>query len=204
MPRATKQSSPSRARDRARHESEILAAAERLFARKGYIAATMADIATEAGFAIGTLYNLFGSKDAIFDGLLEFHCSALEGEMGIAMARAGTPREKLEVSTQARATYLSEHRDFFLLYVNEVPGAQMAPTGREPVNLSVQQQLSRIEAVFRELGTGDLDPATSALLFFGATRAYLIERVLRAERPPRPKEITAVVRSLLEGIAPAR
>ncbi len=202
MARTSKQASPSRARDRARHEAEILGAAERLFARKGYAAATMSEVAAEAGFAIGTLYNLFGSKDAIFDRLLEIHCDALNQDMAVAMAKAGTPREKLEASTQARAAYLGAHRDFFLLYVNEIPGAQQAvPVGHEPVSLAVRDQLSRIEAVFQEIGPSALDAATRALLFFGATRAYIIERVLRAQRSPKPKEITAVVKALLEGMA---
>jgi AcrR family transcriptional regulator len=201
MARTSKQASPSRARDRARHEAEILEAAERLFARKGYAAATMSDIAGEAGFAIGTLYNLFGSKDAIFDRLLELHCNTIAREMAVAMAEVGTPREKLEASTQARAAYLAAHRDFFLLYVNEIPGAQVAvPVGRESVSIAVRDQLSRLETVFQEIGPAVLDPTTRALLFFGATRAYIIERVLRAQRPPKPKEITAVVQALLEGM----
>src|SRR5581483_6591983 len=119
MPRTGKQTSPSRARDRARHEDEILAAAERLFARKGYTSATMAEVASEAGFAIGTLYNLFGSKESILDGLLQRHMAVLEREIAIGMAAVGTPRDKLLASVIARAQYLGANRDFFLLYVTE-------------------------------------------------------------------------------------
>lgn len=204
MPRTSKPTSPSRARDRARHEAEILAAAERLFARKGYASATIAEVASEAGFAIGTLYNLFGSKEAIFERLLGDHLAALVREIAVAMARVGTPREKLEASVHARARYLGANRDFFLLYVTQVPGAHLAPAGGGAVAVAVQDQVSRIEAAFRELGPTDVDAATSALIFYGATRAYIIERVLRAERAPRPREITAVVRALLDGMAPRR
>jgi TetR/AcrR family transcriptional regulator len=129
MTRTGKRPSPSRARDRARHEEEILAAAERLFARKGYTAATMVEVAAEAGFAIATLYNLFGSKDAIHEALLERHLDALLAEVEAAVGEARTPREKLEANVAARARYLGEHRDFFRLYASAVPGGAVAFMG---------------------------------------------------------------------------
>jgi AcrR family transcriptional regulator len=194
--------SASRARDRARHEAEILAAAERIFAREGYLAATMAEVASEAGFAIGTLYNLFGSKDAIFDRLHERHLEALANRIALAMAGAGTPRDKLEASVVARAQYLHEHRDFFLIYVNEIPGAHATPSERPPVNLFMKDQYARLEACFKELGSGLLDPAISALVFYGATRAYIVEDVLKAKHPLKLREVSAVVCALLDGLAP--
>lgn len=205
MPRIGKQPSPSRARDRARHEDEILAAAERLFARKGYAAATMAEVSAEAGFAIGTLYNLFGSKDAILERLLERHLSSISREMALAMAKEGTPRAKLAASALSRAAYLGANRDFFLLYVNEIPGAQVSvPSGHDVVTVGVQDQLSRLEAVFNELGPSPLDAATRALIFYGATRAYFVERILKARKPPKMREIACVVDVILDGLANGR
>lgn len=46
----------------ARRRQEILAAAARVFARKGYAGATTKEIAEEADVAEGTLYNYFGGK----------------------------------------------------------------------------------------------------------------------------------------------
>lgn len=43
-------------------EAQILAAAARVFARKGYRAATTKEIAAEAGVSEGTIYNYFESK----------------------------------------------------------------------------------------------------------------------------------------------
>lgn len=203
MTRAGKQTSPSRARDRARHETEILAAAEQLFARKGYASATMAEVAAEAGFAIATLYNLFGSKEAIFDGLLARHLAILAGEVALATTRASSPREKLEASVLARAKYLAANRDFFLLYLNAVPGAQdTAPSSQDTVAVAVREQIARIEGIFRELGPSELDAGTRALVFYGATRSYIVERVLKARTVPRVRDVSAVVKALLDGLAP--
>lgn len=49
----------------------ILDAAERVFARAGFHAATMNDVAGEAGMSPGNLYRYFASKDAIIAGLAE-------------------------------------------------------------------------------------------------------------------------------------
>ncbi|MGD1029021.1 TetR/AcrR family transcriptional regulator [Candidatus Binatus soli] len=54
-------------RDRQKQERErrIIKAAERLFARKGYVEVAMEDVAGRAGFAVGTIYNYFPSKSAL-------------------------------------------------------------------------------------------------------------------------------------------
>jgi AcrR family transcriptional regulator len=52
---------------RRRHTRErVLAAAERVFAARGFHAASMQEIATEAGFTTGALYSSFNGKDDLF------------------------------------------------------------------------------------------------------------------------------------------
>jgi AcrR family transcriptional regulator len=54
---------------RAARREEILAAARTVFAARGFSGTTIADIAEEAGIALGTIYNYFASKDAVFSAL---------------------------------------------------------------------------------------------------------------------------------------
>jgi AcrR family transcriptional regulator len=61
----------------------ILEAAERVFARRGFVETKVAEIAREAGMAAGTLYNYFDSKDAIYQSICE-----LRGEEALTHARA--------------------------------------------------------------------------------------------------------------------
>lgn len=49
---------------------EVLAAARRVFARKGYANATMAEIGREAGAAKGTAYLYFSGKREIFEAMV--------------------------------------------------------------------------------------------------------------------------------------
>jgi len=60
--------------------AHILAAAERAFARHGFGAATMQDVALEAGMSPGNLYRYFRSKDAIVAGLCERDQAELAGD----------------------------------------------------------------------------------------------------------------------------
>ncbi len=59
---------PSRAPETDRREL-IVAAAERAFVRHGFHAATMQQVADEAGMSAGNLYRYFPSKEAIVEGI---------------------------------------------------------------------------------------------------------------------------------------
>jgi len=54
---------------KAARRDEILAAARRVFAERGFRGTTIADIAGEAGIALGTIYLYFPSKEAVFAAL---------------------------------------------------------------------------------------------------------------------------------------
>ena len=64
--------------DRQEMQNAILDAAMKTFSRKGYHAATISDVAAEAGLGKGTLYLYFRSKDAMTEALADRHFSALE------------------------------------------------------------------------------------------------------------------------------
>ncbi|MER3452824.1 MAG: TetR/AcrR family transcriptional regulator [Acidimicrobiia bacterium] len=57
--------------DKERRREAILAAAKRVFARKGYHATKISDIARAARISYGSIYWYFDSKDALFDAVIE-------------------------------------------------------------------------------------------------------------------------------------
>src|SRR5580692_6845731 len=63
--------------EKAGRRTDILAAAKKVFARKGYHATTIADIAKAAKLSYGSIYWYFDSKDALFHALLEAEANAL-------------------------------------------------------------------------------------------------------------------------------
>lgn len=72
----------------------ILSAAERIFARHGFFAAKVSDVAKEAGVADGTIYLYFKSKDDLLIALFERRMVELTCALQDAIA-GKTPREQL-------------------------------------------------------------------------------------------------------------
>ena len=85
----------------------ILSAAERIFARHGFFAAKVSDVAKEAGVADGTIYLYFKSKDDLLISLFERRMLELTEALQTAIA-GKTPREQLRAFIR---TYLQKCHD---------------------------------------------------------------------------------------------
>src|SRR3954463_11096304 len=72
----------------------ILDAAERIFARHGFFAAKVSDVAKEAGVADGTIYLYFKSKDDLLISLFERRMQQVNGALKAAIA-GKSPRAQL-------------------------------------------------------------------------------------------------------------
>jgi len=84
----------------------ILDAAERIFARHGFFAAKVSDVAKEAGVADGTIYLYFKNKDDLLISLFERRMQQLNG--GLKAAIAGKPpREALRAFIKAYVQILN-------------------------------------------------------------------------------------------------
>jgi TetR/AcrR family transcriptional regulator, fatty acid metabolism regulator protein len=75
----------------------ILTAAERIFARHGFFAAKVSDVAKEAGVADGTIYLYFKSKDDLLISLFERRMQQVNTLLRDAVADIKSPREQLTV-----------------------------------------------------------------------------------------------------------
>jgi len=76
--------------DKEGRRSDILAAAKKVFARKGYHATTVADIAKAAKLSYGSIYWYFDSKDALFHALMESEGQALRDHVTEALTTTPT------------------------------------------------------------------------------------------------------------------
>jgi AcrR family transcriptional regulator len=76
--------------DKSQRRDEIIAAAKKVFARKGFHATTIADVAKEAGLAYGSIYWYFDSKDDLFHTLIAAEEYALRTHVAVALAASGT------------------------------------------------------------------------------------------------------------------
>jgi AcrR family transcriptional regulator len=77
----------TRAEQTERNRAQLLAAARKVFLRRGYHAASVEQIADEAGFSTGVVYSQFGGKADMFMTLLEARIA--ERAAGNALAVEG-------------------------------------------------------------------------------------------------------------------
>jgi TetR/AcrR family transcriptional repressor of uid operon len=126
----------------------ILAAAERAFVRHGFHAATMQDVAVEAGMSPGNLYRYFPSKDAIVAGLCECDQEELAGDFA-SLAAAGSIIAAIEL--MLRKLLVEEPRERLLLMV-EI----WAESARNPVIAAIQR---KVDAMVRERLVATLEAA---------------------------------------------
>src|SRR4051794_24632085 len=79
----------------------ILSAAERIFARHGFFAAKVSDVAKEAGVADGTIYLYFKSKDDLLISLFGRRMQQVNATLKGATDGHRSPREQLRALIKA-------------------------------------------------------------------------------------------------------
>lgn len=132
----------------------IVEAARTEFARRGYSATTIRDIADAAGVRMGTLYRRIDSKEAILEEILEAYSSLLDGAVRGVLTAESTPVESLDGIAR---TFIHASRRFR----KESEIAKLGWSGREsdanPLRayyLQTQSRLALWENMFR---TGQAD-----------------------------------------------
>ena len=104
---------------RARRE-QIVGAATRVFAEKGFRRATTREVAREAGISEGTIYNYFEGKDAllmaILDGLNETERRAADFEEGMATDFRGFLKQYM----RRRMSLIWENQEVFRVVLSEM------------------------------------------------------------------------------------
>src|SRR4051812_19478469 len=94
---------------------ELLTAALRVFARRGYREAGVDEIAAEAGYSKGALYHHFPGKEELLSPLLEERIDAPTREL-VALLEAAPPARDMSVEASHEfARRLSTQRDAMLL-----------------------------------------------------------------------------------------
>lgn len=160
-------------RIRAGHEAAILRAAERIFARRGFQGATMAEIAEQAGLPKSNLHYYFGTKLEIYRALLADILAVWLAETDRIVPEAA-PRDALAHYIEAKMRLATERPDASRVFANEVlHGApEIGPTLQGELRELVARKAAVIDGWIAE---GRMAPVDSTHLFFtiwAATQTY--------------------------------
>lgn len=174
---------------RAQRRTAILAAARRVFSRKGYHEASIGDIIDEAQIARGTFYLYFHSKREIFAELRDAFLELIRGSVQrISLdPRDGEPLQQMRANFRRVMTVVLEHEQLAAIMLRD-PMSFDADT-RVEVEQFFDQIISLIERaieVGHALGMArDCDRHTIAVAALGALREILL-RMIDARRTADP------------------
>ena len=103
-------------RDLMLRRSDILRAAERVFALKGYYQATVADIAQEAQYGVGTLYLYFKDKQSMHASLFEEKMKQLLALVKERVEKEDNAFEKIKILVEAELEFFTVNENFFKIF----------------------------------------------------------------------------------------
>ena len=198
-----------RERQKLEREHKILAAARRLFDRRGYLDTSMEDVARRAGLAVGTLYNYFSSKDQLLIALSQIDTEHLLsiGERILADP-PDDPVEAIAALTEVMVQGITagERRLWRELFVASIAAPDTLGARLFALDTRLIAQLAQMLDRLKARGSIDasVDTSRAAGLFYGicltwtiafATRDDLTIETMRAE-------ISKSVRITIHGILP--
>jgi AcrR family transcriptional regulator len=177
---------PVRLRERLREATAdaILSAAEQAFSEEG-AKARMESIAARAGIAVGTLYNHFADRDALWDALCRSRRDALLDRLDAALdATRGEPfPAALRAFANALHAHWSRHRAFLTLLVQTEPALSRAGARATRERTTLEELVARAaKLVRRGVAEGALRADGADLwpvLLVGMMRAVMVRDLAR-------------------------
>jgi len=154
----------------------ILDAAVRVFARQGYHATRVADIADEAGVAYGLVYHYFQSKDEVLDTLFLERWELLLDAIGEIDRQAIPAREKLHaIASFIVESYRHDPELMKVIIIEVTRAANTFGSTHIDVIQRAYQRIAAIVAAAQADGTfrSSVSAEFAAMTFYGA-----IEQVL--------------------------
>jgi TetR/AcrR family fatty acid metabolism transcriptional regulator len=154
----------------------ILDAAVRVFARQGFHACRVADIADEAGVAYGLVYHYFASKDEVLDTLFLERWNVMLEMIRDVDAQAIPVRDKLEAIASFIVDSYRHDPDLMKVIIVEVTRA---------ANSFGQTHLGQIREAYELIGEivtkaqaegvfrAEIDAGFAAMAFYGAIEQML-------------------------------
>jgi AcrR family transcriptional regulator len=170
--------SAPRERARSARRQALLETAEQVFAERGFEGATMAEIATRAGYSAGNLYNVFDQGELFREVIT--HGAQLVHDGAIATLAASTPiAEALDRFVDALVRFVLDHRGLFALYTRMTEGqdwsnAHLSEESRRLRDAVHDAMVGRLRRAMTAREIPKEDPDAGADLIGGTLQRHLV------------------------------
>ncbi|MDO8518738.1 MAG: TetR/AcrR family transcriptional regulator [Deltaproteobacteria bacterium] len=163
----------------------IIDAAIQVFSRQGFYNATVADVASVADVADGTIYLYFKSKDDLLISIFEHSMEVFIGAAHEELALAGDAREKLKKFIALHLKLVQKNQD--LAQVIQIELRQSSKFMKEYANEKFFDYLGIVEAILKEgqsagIFRAEADPVILKRAIFGAVDEMALEWVLMKKK----------------------
>lgn len=186
----------------------ILRAATRVFARKGFYATKVSEVAKAAGVADGTIYLYFKNKDDLLVSLFEDRIMLLLATLERALSERPTPRDRLRCVIELQLGLLEGERDLAeVITVNLRQSTRLMKQYAAPKFLLYLDTIARVIAEGQKSGEfrADASPHLVARTIFGALDGITMTWALgKAEAGGLSRAATQVADLLLQGLEAKR
>ena len=142
----------------------ILEAAARVLLRRGYAGATTNRIAESAGVSVGTLYQYFADKDAVYDALIRRETDALGSALDAIDHQAHEPLDASLRRIFRAALAAMPHGPELSRRLEQVPNALLRRRVAEGKHRVIALVRDLLEAHRAELRVDDLDLAAFVIV----------------------------------------
>lgn len=178
----------------------IIDAALKVFRERGYANARMADIARRAGVSYGLVYHYFGSKEVLFEMIVESWWSALYAMMEKEIASEDDIRDKLVNIIEFFLNTYGQKPNLMSIFVSEVCRSSVYHT-EEGLSrfLKFFKLCEQIMAQGQKSGflIKDVPPHHLTYIFYGAIETFISVMVLGKE-PLTKKRHERATKSILQ------
>jgi TetR/AcrR family transcriptional regulator, fatty acid metabolism regulator protein len=177
---------------------QILDAAVRVFARRGYHGSRVGDIATEAGVAHGLLYHYFASKDEVLETVFRDNFGALLERFRAVEGSDEPAAEKLEGIAKILLRTWRNDPDLVTVMVREVARSPQLQSQVDEVReaFAIVQRVieqGQTEGSFRR----DVDARLASWIVYGGLEEVLTGWVL-GQLPDGDEEVARAERTAIE------
>ncbi len=187
--------------------AEILEAARKVFALKGFNAATMDEIAETAGVAKGTVYLYFKSKREIYLAAVRQGFASVTEQTRSNMEAAGTPAEKLRAFIATHLQYAEDNREFVKIYHSEFNNVVHPACIDEDFRARYVRHTSTLTKVLDEAAAlGEvraMRTETAAYTIFEMIRGLVVQRLLGWSTASVEEDVEFLFQLIWKGVAPA-
>lgn len=192
-------------RERLLHRAEILRAAEKLFATKGFFQTAMSEIAQEAEFGTGTLYKYFKSKEDLFFTLIDEKTDEIYRLVKAELSRRRPVIERLRNTLVLQLNFIEQNRDFFKIYTSESSRYEWSikdDCGKK-IHDKMVNYIQHLAQVLKEgMRAGELksmNPFDLAHAFEGIVHSFIFEWLISPKTFPLVTKAETILEIFLRG-----